>query len=285
MKARGVDDVMSFPFLNPPPRQSLEKALLQLFSLGALTESGMINDLGRQMARLPLTPALARVLLEAAAPQMDCLLEVIDIISCLSVENVFLNLVNEDKKEEADVARKELLRREGDHLTLLNTVQKYSGENTDRRKWADQHFVSHRAMQAVMVRINYLASYPLPHQIWVLTSTIKDVRKQLRAQCQHQKLIPPSSELSTPANTSPDRAAVILKCFLTAFVTNTARLFPDGSYKTVVGNQTVAIHPTSGLFGRKLEAIMYHEYVFTNRSYARGVSAVQMDWIEEALVK
>ncbi|KAI9868734.1 MAG: putative ATP-dependent RNA helicase dhr2 [Trichoglossum hirsutum] len=262
MKARGVDDIMSFPFLDSPPRESLEKALLQLFSLGALTESGTISNLGQQMAKLPLTPALARVLLKASAPEMDCLLEVIDIISCLSVENVFLNIVNEDKKEEADVARRELLRRDGDHLTLLNTVQKYSSENTDRRKWADQHFVSHRAMQAVM-----------------------DVRKQLRVQCHRQKLIPPPSELATAPTTSPERAAIILKCFLTAFATNTARLCPDGSYKTVIGNQTVSIHPASGLFGRKLEAIMYHEYVFTNRSYARGVSAVQMDWIEEALVR
>ena len=58
---------------------------------------------------------------------------------------------------------------------------------------------------------------------------------------------------------------------------------PDGSYRTVVGNQTVAIHPSSVLFGKKVEAIMYNEYVFTNRSYARGVSAVQMDWVGEAL--
>ncbi|KAI9781182.1 MAG: putative ATP-dependent RNA helicase dhr2 [Geoglossum umbratile] len=262
MKARGVNDIMSFPLLDSPPRESLEKALLQLFALGALTGSGTISDLGQKMAKLPLTPALARVLLAAATPEMDCLLEVIDIISCLSVENIFLNLVNEERKEEADVARKELLRREGDHLTLLNTVQKYSRENVDRRKWADQHFISHRAMQAVM-----------------------DVRKQLCAQCRHQNLLPPPSELDTPSNTSPERAAVILKCFLSAFASNTARLFPDGSYKTIIGNQTVAVHPASGLFGKKLEAIMYHEYVFTNRSYARGVSAVQMDWIEEALVR
>jgi ATP-dependent RNA helicase DHR2 len=51
----------------------------------------------------------------------------------------------------------------------------------------------------------------------------------------------------------------------------------------MVGNQTVAIHPSSGLFGKKVEAIMYNEFVFTNRSYARTVSAVQMDWIGEAV--
>lgn len=51
----------------------------------------------------------------------------------------------------------------------------------------------------------------------------------------------------------------------------------------MVGNQTVAIHPSSVLFGKKVEAIMYNEFVFTNRSYARGVSAVQMDWVGEVL--
>lgn len=75
----------------------------------------------------------------------------------------------------------------------------------------------------------------------------------------------------------------ILKCFLKGFAPNTARLIPDGYYRTMVGNQTVAIHPSSGLFGKKVEAIMYNEFVFTNRSYARTVSAVQMDWIGEAV--
>lgn len=45
----------------------------------------------------------------------------------------------------------------------------------------------------------------------------------------------------------------------------------------------MAIHPSSVLFGKRVEAIMYNEFVFTNRSYARGVSAVQMDWVGEVL--
>lgn len=256
MKARGLDDIINFPFLDRPPREALEKALLLLLQLGALTESGAISEIGLQMAKLPLTVTLGRVLIAAAEPELDCVAEVIDIISCLSVENVFLNLTSEEKKEEAEVARRELYRREGDHLTFLTTVQAYAAENTDRKAWAEKHFVSHRAMQAVM-----------------------DVRKQLRAQCQRSKT------LSRQANQTitPELAVSILKCFLKGFATNTARLFPDGSYKTMVGNQTVAIHPSSGLFGKKVEAIMYNEFVFTNRSYARSVSAMQMDWIGDAL--
>ena len=256
MKARGVDDIINFPFLDYPSRDSLEKALLQLYQLGALTDSGTINETGEQMAKLPLTVSLGRALIAAAEPQFDCVSEVIDIISCLSVENIFLNLTSEEKKEEAESARRELYRREGDHLTLLMTVQTYAAENTDRKAWAERHFVSHRAMQAVM-----------------------DVRKQLRAQHQQAQTL----RQETTRQITSERATTLVKCFLKGFKMNTARLMPDGSYKTVVGNQTVAIHPSSGLFGKKVEAIMYNEFVFTTKSYARGVSAVQMDWVGEAM--
>lgn len=64
---------------------------------------------------------------------------------------------------------------------------------------------------------------------------------------------------------------------------NTARLMPDGSYRTILGNQTVAIHPSSVLFGKKVEAIMFSEFVFTNKSYARGVSSIRLDWVGELL--
>ncbi|PGH18985.1 hypothetical protein AJ79_00018 [Helicocarpus griseus UAMH5409] len=265
MKARGVDDIVGFPFLTRPSREALEKALLQLFSIQALEETGEISEIGERIAKLPLTAQLGRVLLASAEHGPDCLRDVIDIISCLSVENIFLNTTSEEKKEEAEKARRELYRREGDHLTMLATVRAYAAENSDRKAWANRHLVSHRAMQAVM-----------------------DVRKQLITQCRQAKLLPSDKDAKTKDDrvtliSSEENPVPILKSFLTGFASNTARLFPDGSYKTIVGNQTVAIHPSSVLFGRKVEAIMYNEYVFTNRSYARGVSSVQMDWVGEAL--
>jgi ATP-dependent RNA helicase DHR2 len=118
--------------------------------------------------------------------------------------------------------------------------------------------------------------------------TPQDVRKQLIAQCKQVQILDPA--VSTPSAQSDNplhEASVmpILKSFLTGFATNAARLAPDGSYRTVMGNQTVAIHPSSVLFGKRVEAIMYNEFVFTTRSYARSVSAVQMDWVGEALVR
>ncbi|OJJ01386.1 hypothetical protein ASPVEDRAFT_129786 [Aspergillus versicolor CBS 583.65] len=261
MKARGVNNVIEFPFLTRPPREALEKALLQLLSIEALEETGKISAIGSHIAKLPLTPTLGRVLLAASDFGPDCLIDVIDIISCLSVENIFLNTTSEEKKEAAETARRDIYRREGDHLTMLATVRAYASENTDRKAWAERHLVSHRAMQSVM-----------------------DVRKQLTAQCRQAKLLPSSTESQDSNSTIREPSPVlILRSFLRGFSTNTARLVPDGSYRTVVGNQMVAIHPSSVLFGKKVEAILYNEFVFTNRSYARGVSAVQMDWVGEAL--
>lgn len=151
MKARGVDDIVRFPFLTRPPREALEKALLQLLNIDALQDSGKISDVGLHIAKLPLTPTLGRVLLAAAENGADCLIDVIDIISCLSVENIFLNTTSEEKKEAAETARRDLYRREGDHLTMLATVRAYASENADRKAWAERHLVSHRAMQSVMV--------------------------------------------------------------------------------------------------------------------------------------
>ena len=151
MKARGVDDVMGFPFLTRPPRDALEKALLQLLSIEALTDAGQISAIGSQIAKLPLTPTLGRVLLAAAENGAGCLTDVIDIISCLSVESIFLSTNSEEKKEEAEQARRDLYRREGDHMTMMATVQAYASENADRKAWAERHLVSHRAMQSVMV--------------------------------------------------------------------------------------------------------------------------------------
>ncbi|KAF2011596.1 P-loop containing nucleoside triphosphate hydrolase protein [Aaosphaeria arxii CBS 175.79] len=254
MKARGIDDVLSFPFLDRPPREALEKALLQLLHLGALTDTGSITESGSRIAKLPLTPTLGRVLVEAV--EQDCLGDAIDIVSALSVENIFLNLVTEERKEEAEEARRELFRREGDHMTLLVTVQQYAEEHADRKLWCQKHFVSHRAMQNVM-----------------------NIRKQLHEQCKRLGLSvseerPPPSDAHTKA---------ILHCLLKGFISNTARLMPDSSYRTLMGNQTVSIHPSSVIFGRKTEGIVFTEFVFTGKAWARGVSAVQLDWITEVV--
>jgi ATP-dependent RNA helicase DHR2 len=113
----------------------------------------------------------------------------------------------------------------------------------------------------------------------------QDIRKQLTQLCKTFDMLSNGSSLDDQADAAPSEAlnTAILQCILQGFASNTARLMPDGSYRTLMGNQTVAIHPSSVLFGKKVEAVVFTEFVFTNKSYARGCSAVRLAWVDEVL--
>lgn len=264
LKARGQDDVVNFDYLSPPKIESLRKALEQLFSLGALDKLGKINPLGLQMAKLPLDPPLARVLIAAADPALDCLAEAVDLISGLSTENLFSVPLTDEAREAMEEARKAFRRNEGDLIMLLEVLRAYDAEKTNRKHWCEKHFVSYRQMQQ-----------------------LRDIRAQLQQYC---KVFPSvdqdtwkKCEVSEGTPISPDLAQRVLKAFLRGYFFQTARAAPEGGYVTVLGgHQSVAIHPTSVLFRQSREAVVYYEYVFTTRPFARWCGAVQMDWIADA---
>ncbi|KAM5370663.1 hypothetical protein ACJZ2D_008377 [Fusarium nematophilum] len=263
MKARGIQDVLAFPLMDPPETEAIEKALVHLHFLGALNDDGTITTVGETMARLPISAPLGAVLLAAAKPEFDCVVEAIDIISCItSGEDIFLSVQSEEALEEVDAARKELQRREGDIITYLTTMQQYTAENADRVNWCKQRKISMRNMRQAL-----------------------NIRRQLRGMCLKEKLLgdapPPDPQPFVPI--SPERAEQLLKCFLRGFALKTAMLAPDGSFVTVHGKHVVAIHPASVLHGQKKEAIMFLEHVYTNKNYAKKVSAIQATWIAEAL--
>lgn len=73
LKSLGVDDVLGFDFLNPPPTAALLRSLQLLHLLGALDGEGHItNGIGRQMSQLPLEPTLSRMLIAAMAAGSNC---------------------------------------------------------------------------------------------------------------------------------------------------------------------------------------------------------------------
>ncbi|KAH7326751.1 P-loop containing nucleoside triphosphate hydrolase protein [Stachybotrys elegans] len=263
MKARGIDDVFNFPLMSPPKPEAILKALGDLYFLKALDDSGSITVMGQKMARLPIPAAFGAVLIFAAMPEFDCVLEAIDIISCItSGDDIFIRVQSEEGQEEVEEARNELYRREGDLLTYLTTIQLYTAENADRVRWCKQRKISIRNMRQAI-----------------------NIRRQLRGMCFRERLLteapPPDPQPFTPM--APERAEMLLKCFLRGFATKAAMMSADGSYVTVQGKHVIAIHPASFMHGQKKEAIMFMEHVYTTKSYAKKVSAIQAVWIAEAL--
>ncbi|KAH7181655.1 putative ATP-dependent RNA helicase [Fusarium sp. MPI-SDFR-AT-0072] len=263
MKARGIQDVLAFPLMDPPETEAIEKALIHLHFLGALNDDGTITRTGETMARFPISAPLGAVLLAAADPEFDCVVEAIDIISCItSGEDIFLSIQSEQDQEEVENFRKELQRREGDIITYLTTIQQYTAENADRVNWCKQRKINMRNMKQAL-----------------------NIRRQLRGMCLKEKLLDeaPPADPQPFVPISPERAEQVLKCFLRGFALKTAMLAPDGSFVTVQGKHVVAIHPASVLHGQKKEAIMFLEHVYTNKNYAKKVSVIQATWIVEAM--
>ena len=246
LKARGVDDVLSFPYIEAPSRDATIRALEHLYSLGALDDSGNITSIGGSMSAIPLTPALARVLI--ASRKEECVSEVIDIVSCLSVDGIFLD--KSEKREEIAESRKRFESVEGDHMTLLNVVRAYKQVKGHTGRWCDDNFIDRRALRTVL-----------------------DIRKQISQHMIKRKM----TITNDPA--SPES---ILRAFLTGFIGQCAFLSQDGSYRTINTGSAVSIHPSSTLYGKKVEAIVYNESVFTTRLWVRGVSKVDGSWVRDA---
>ncbi|KTW30408.1 uncharacterized protein T551_01691 [Pneumocystis jirovecii RU7] len=248
LKARGEDDLMNFKFVDPPSHSSLLRSLEHLYSLSALDKNGKITKIGYDMSLIPLSPQLARVLI-AAANDYNCLSCIIDIIACISTENLFISPQN--KKNEANEARMKFFSRDGDHITYLNIIRQFieiRKNESIAKTWCHQNFINFRAI-----------------------TTIMEIRKQLTKHCKNANM---KVEFSNKIDTE-----LILQCFLTGFFMNTALLQTDGNYYTTIGNTIVHIHPSSVLFNRKVEAILYNNLIFTTKPYVHIVSMIKSDWL------
>ena len=102
-----VDDILSFPFIDPPPKEALLRSLELLYSLDALDDDGKLNDVGKKMARFPLEPMDARCVI--AAEIEGCAIETLAVLSMLSTDSVFQ--FSREADGQKNVARHKLKRK------------------------------------------------------------------------------------------------------------------------------------------------------------------------------
>ncbi|XP_030853915.1 pre-mRNA-splicing factor ATP-dependent RNA helicase DHX16-like [Strongylocentrotus purpuratus] len=77
-------------------------------------------------------------------------------------------------------------------------------------------------------------------------------------------------------------SVVIRKAVTAGFFYHTARFSKGGNYKTVKHQQTVMVHPNSGLFEEQPRWLIYHELVFTTKEFMRQVIEIENGWLLEA---
>jgi ATP-dependent helicase HrpA len=121
MKSLGLGDVQDFPFLDPPDYRMIRDGLATLHELSAIDENNEITPLGRRMARLPIDPRLARMIIEAAAEK--CVDEVLVIVAALSIQDPRERPL--DKQDAADAAHAKFQDERSDFLAFLKLWKFY----------------------------------------------------------------------------------------------------------------------------------------------------------------
>ncbi|GAA5982794.1 hypothetical protein JCM5350_002991 [Sporobolomyces pararoseus] len=245
LKAMGINDLLNFDFMDPPPQQTMITALENLYALSALDEEGLLTRLGRKMADLPIEPPLAKMLI--ASVDLECSEEILTIVAMLSVGGSIFYRPKE-KQAQADAKKAKFHQPEGDHLTLLTVYNGWAASKFSN-PWCSENFIQGRAMRRA-----------------------QDVRKQLLGIMDRYK----HDILSCGKNYNRVRRAIT-----SGYFRHAAKKDPQEGYKTLVEGTPVFLHPSSSLFNRAPEWCVYHELVLTSREYMREVTAIEPKWLTE----
>lgn len=240
LKSLGVKDLLDFDFMDPPPQETISTSLFELWSLGALDNLGELTPLGRRMTPFPMDPPLAKLLI-TASEEYGCSEEMLTIVSMLSVPSVFYR--PKERQEESDSAREKFFVPESDHLTLLHVYTQWKS-NGYSDGWCTRHFLHGKALRRA-----------------------KEVRDQLHDIMTVQKM--PLISCGTDWD-------LIRKCICSGFYHQAARVKGIGEFINLRTSVTMALHPTSALYGLGYvpEYVVYHELILTAKEYMSTVTAV-----------
>ncbi|KAJ4785883.1 hypothetical protein LUZ62_037129 [Rhynchospora pubera] len=246
LKSLKVENLLDFDFMDPPPQENILNSMYQLWVLGALNNVGALTEIGWKMVEFPLDPTLAKMLL--MGEKLECINEVLTIVSMLSVPSVFFR--PKDRAEESDAARENFFVPESDHLTLLNVYLQWKNNNY-RGDWCNDHFLH-----------------------------VKGLRKAREVRSQLLDIL---KTLKIPLTTCGLDWEVVRKAICSAYFHNAARLKGVGEYVNCRNGMPCHLHPSSALYGLGYtpDHVVYHELILTTKEYMQCVTAVEPQWLAE----
>jgi ATP-dependent RNA helicase DHX8/PRP22 len=77
----------------------------------------------------------------------------------------------------------------------------------------------------------------------------------------------------------------VRKAITAGFFAHACKRDANEGYRTIIDNQQVYIHPSSALFNKSPEWVVYHELILTSKEYMREVCAIDPKWLVEVATK
>lgn len=247
----GLGEIQKFEFIQAPQEKFIKDGVRLLQELQAVIQQNgqlKLSEIGRKMARFPLDPKYARMILSAG--QNDCVYEVMVITSGLSVQDPRER--PHDKQQKADLAHSEFVDKDSDLISLLNLYQSFKQEQksltqNQLRKWCLGHFIHYQRMREWQ---------DIVHQVKrMLVSADLRLNSQ---KADYQKI--------------HSAVAVGLLSQIGLKDINHQYLGPR--------NSQFKIFPGSALFKTQPKWILAGELVETTTLYARQVAKIDVHWLE-----
>lgn len=267
MLSLNLDDINSFPFIDPPNPKSLRDGIEILKELGAIEtpqrgdqptveSSYPLTPIGKMMARLPIDPRISRMIIEGK--KEGCLTEILITSAALSIQDPRERPF--ELEAEADKKQAVFSDTDSDFMTLLRIWNHYKGlelsTNSKSRikKFCKDHYLSFKRMRE-----------------WT------DVFNQLKAVLEEHGFKTKDNN-SCLANLSLYDG--IHKSIISGYLSNIA-IKKEKNIFTAAKGKEVMIFPGSVLFNKAKNWIVAAEMIETSRLYARTVANIKSEWLEE----
>jgi ATP-dependent RNA helicase HrpA len=285
MTSIGLGDIAAFPFLEAPDRRNVRDGMDLLHELGAIeapdgagvaardgagagkgagagAEAGAqprLTEVGRKLARLPVDPRLARMVIEAAGT--GCVNEVLVIAAALSIQDPRERPADRQAAATQSHARFVDKEQQSDFLTYL-------------RLW---EYLRERQQELSSNQFRKLCKNEFLHYLRV--REWQDLHSQLRQV---------AKDLGVTPNTAPADAALVHQAVLSGLLSHVGMYEPEKREYVGARNARFAIFPGSSLFKKSPRWVMAAELVETSRLWGRIAARIEPEWAEglaEHLVK
>ena len=249
MQSLKLGSLEEFDFIEPPDHRLVNDGRKLLIELGAMSEKkNELTKIGYQMAKMPIDPRLARMILGGA--HFGVLNEVLVIVAALAVQDPRERPA--DKQMQAD--QKHALFREADsdflfYIKLWETLhanRENMGENK-RRTFARNHFLS-----------------------WL---RLREWKKT------HEQLVDLAKGLNLSFNEKKASYENLHRALLTGLLSFIANKTDERNVFMAVRQQKARVFPASTLHKTNTPWVMAFEMVETSQVYLRTLAKIEPEWI------
>ncbi|MFT6986737.1 MAG: ATP-dependent helicase HrpA [Psychromonas sp.] len=253
MLSLGLGELNKFPFLQSPEDRNIKDGLSLLEELGAVNLNAKdprqkLTPLGIQLAKLPVDPRLARMIL--AASQYGCVHEVMVISAALSIQDPRERPL--DRQQASDEKHRRFFDKDSDYMAYVNLwnylkEQRNEHSSSKFRKMCQQEFLAYMRVRE-----------------W------QDIYTQIKQV---------TDELGIRINQQPSEFDSIHQALLAGLLSHVGFKDKEAEYLGA-RNSKFFMFPGSGLFKKQPKWVMVAELVETSKLFGRVAARIKPEWVE-----